>query len=268
MPSAQELRRRTFTGSVIRRLLRLLPEPLDSRLRQLRASFPPRGFTRLDRRTKPVQRNPFARGLPIDRYYIESFLRRWTASESMIGDIRGEVLEFHDGRYATSIGGAGLESSSVLAVHVIDVADNPIATVRADIADAAHLASGAYDTIICTQVLQYVFDARAAVATLARLLKPGGTLYLTVPGIAPDFGRGDGGGIEYWRFTAASARALLLEHFRAEDLVIETFGNVLVAVGFLHGLAAEEFSAAELNLKDPAYEMLVAVRAHKRLGLD
>jgi hypothetical protein len=69
-----------------------------------------------------------------------------------------------------------------------------------------------------------------------------------------------------WRFTSASVRALLLEHFIPEDLVIEAFGNVLAAVGFLHGLAAAEFSNAELDLQDPCYQVLVAARAHKPAG--
>jgi len=32
--------------------------------------------------------------------------------------------------------------------------------------------------------------------------------------------------------------------------------------------AAREFSAAGLDVKDPAYEMLAAARIHKRFGLD
>lgn len=48
--------------------------------------------------------------------------------------------------------------------------------------------------------------------------------------------------------------------------MIEAFGNVLAAVGFLHGLAAAEFSNAELDLQDPCYQVLVAARAHKPAG--
>jgi hypothetical protein len=110
---------------------------------------------------------------------------------------------------------------------------------------------------------QLVFDLRAAFATLARLLKPGGTLYVTVPGITPGWGEVASNGVDYWRFTAASVRTLMLEHFAPEDVFVEAFGNVLAAVGFLHGLAAEEFSPAELDLRDPAYETLIAARAHK-----
>jgi SAM-dependent methyltransferase len=217
----------------------------------------------LERRLEPVQRNPFGRGSPIDRYYIERFLRRWDGPPPAEREIKGRVLEFYDTQYATLVGCAGTASSLVVATDVIDVVDNPRATVRADIAHAPQLASETYDTIICTQVLQLVFDLHAAFATLARLLKPGGTLYVTVPGISPDLGHVEGGGIKYWRFTAASVRTLMLDQFAPEDVVVEAFGNVLAAVGFLHGLAAEEFTAAELDVRDPAYETLIAARARK-----
>jgi 2-polyprenyl-3-methyl-5-hydroxy-6-metoxy-1,4-benzoquinol methylase len=41
--------------------------------------------------------------------------------------------------------------------------------------------SGAYDTIICSDVIEHIEDDHKAVAELARVLKPGGTLVLSVP---------------------------------------------------------------------------------------
>lgn len=38
-----------------------------------------------------------------------------------------------------------------------------------------------FDVIVCTEVLEHVFDPRAALKEFARLLKPGGRLVLTVP---------------------------------------------------------------------------------------
>jgi SAM-dependent methyltransferase len=240
-------------------LLRLLPRGARLRIRRM---LPPRRFTRVGRRLTPVQRDPFARGTPIDRYYIEHFLRRWNPN-GIDRDIRGRVLEFYDSRYATQIAGFGTESSAIAELDIIDVTDNPRANVRADISDAPHLPSEAYDAIICTQVLHLVLDFRGALATLARLLKPEGVLYVTVPGISQDFGEGEANGIEYWRFTDASVRALMLEHFDGYDLVVESFGNVLTAVAFLHGLAAEEFKQPELDRRDHRYHVVVAARARK-----
>jgi hypothetical protein len=44
---------------------------------------------------------------------------------------------------------------------------------------------------------------------------------------------------------------------------VETRGNVLAAIAFLHGVAAEELSAAELEYRDPEYEVLLLARARK-----
>ncbi len=44
---------------------------------------------------------------------------------------------------------------------------------------------------------------------------------------------------------------------------ILTYGNVLAAIGSLHGLAAVELSPQELEYRDLDYELIVAVRAQK-----
>ncbi|GMV31407.1 MAG: hypothetical protein AMXMBFR59_35320 [Rhodanobacteraceae bacterium] len=42
-----------------------------------------------------------------------------------------------------------------------------------------------FDVVICTQVLNYVSSPRQVIAEIRRVLKPDGTLYLTVPAISP-----------------------------------------------------------------------------------
>jgi hypothetical protein len=44
---------------------------------------------------------------------------------------------------------------------------------------------------------------------------------------------------------------------------VEVHGNVLVAVSFLEGLASSELSREELDAYDPAYPVLITVRAMK-----
>lgn len=210
----------------------------------------------------PVRRNVYARGTPVDRYYVEDFLRHWNDPLSGRIDMRGAVLEFQDPDYATLIGRCHEPGSLVTSVEILDLGDNPRATIRADITtDAPQLADASFDTVICTQVLHIVFDIHAAIATLARLLRPGGVLYITVPGIAPYFAVGKPSEPEYWRFTAASMRRLLFEHFRPEDVVVEAYGNMLASVAFLNGLAAEELRPAKLDRRDASFEMLIAARA-------
>ena len=48
-------------------------------------------------------------------------------------------------------------------------------------AEAIGLASGAFDTVICCETLEHLHDPRAALSELARVLRPGGRLFLTTP---------------------------------------------------------------------------------------
>jgi hypothetical protein len=70
----------------------------------------------------------------------------------------------------------------------------------------------------------------------------------------------DSGG-DYWRFTLPSTRRLFGGVFGDENVHIEQYGNVLAAIAFLHGLAAEELSGDELAVNDPAFPVIVGIRA-------
>jgi SAM-dependent methyltransferase len=190
------------------------------------------------------------RGTPIDRYYIEQFLAAERAA------IRGRVLEVLNREYTDRFG------TAVAASDVLDIdADNPLATVVADLAAADAVPTGGYDCFILTQTLQYVYDARAAVAHAHRILSPGGTLLCTVPVVS----RIDRSALEseYWRFTAATCSRLFGEMFGPESVTVRARGNVLTAVAFLVGMAAEELSSGELERDDPFFPILVSVRATK-----
>ena len=94
-------------------------------------------------------------------------------------------------------------------------------------------------------------------------LKLGRVLLATFPGISQisryDMDRwGD-----YWRFTDASARRLFGNVFGAENIEVETFGNVLTACAFLHGLASHELKQKQLDYHDPDYQLVITVRAVK-----
>jgi SAM-dependent methyltransferase len=53
--------------------------------------------------------------------------------------------------------------------------------VEGSLPDALALESEAFDVVVASEVLEHVDDDRAAAATLARLLRPGGILVCTVP---------------------------------------------------------------------------------------
>ena len=204
-------------------------------------------------RLTPIDRNfGWSRGRPIDRHYIEGFLSFHS------NDIQGRVLEFQSNTYTREFGG-----TRVTHVDILDCSRlNPRATIVADIAQANSISPDTYDCIICTQVLCLVFDLRGAVDNLRRILKYGGVVLVTVPGIAHKR-VSDESTEDYWRLTSNSARRLFAEAFGSENVEVKTYGNVLAATAFLHGLAVEELSVHEIDYNDPEQEITVAVRAVK-----
>jgi hypothetical protein len=68
---------------------------------------------------------------------------------------------------------------------------------------------------------------------------------------------------EFWRFTRSSAQRLFAEAFNADNVTVESFGNVLAATAFLHGLVVAELTAEELRHNDPDYPLVITVRAVK-----
>ena len=103
---------------------------------------------------------------------------------------------------------------------------------------------------------------RAALRTLHRILKPGGVVLVTIPGISKI---GDDAGDENWcwGFTNQSARQLFEEVFWPAQVQVEAHGNVLVAISFLEGLAREELRKEELDYHDRDYQLLITIRATK-----
>jgi len=195
----------------------------------------------------------YDRGQPGRRYYIDNFLTRHAQ------DVHGHVLEIGNDTYTQKFGAGRVEKLDVL--HVTE--GNPKATIVADLTRADHIRSDTFDCIIFTQTLQCIYDVQAAIQMLYRILKPGGILLATFPGISQisryDMDRwGD-----YWRFTTLSAKRLFEEVFLPENVEVDAYGNVLAAIAFLHGLAGEELRRRELDYHDPDYEVLVTVRAVK-----
>lgn len=206
------------------------------------------------RRTEPISGNwGFDRGLPVDRFFVERFLERRAE------DVRGRVLEIGDDSYTRRFGGDRVSQSDILD----NAPDNPRATFVADLTRGETIPSDSFDCIICTQTLHVIPDVEAAIRTLYRILRPGGVLLATVPGISRIYRNERYGWADYWRFTTFSAEWLFGRVFPAGALDVAAHGNVLSAVAFLHGVAAEELSAEELERRDPAFQMLITVRAVK-----
>jgi SAM-dependent methyltransferase len=190
------------------------------------------------------------RGTPVDRAYIESFLGQNAA------DIRGTVLEVGDARYARRFG-RGIEKIDVLDV----MSANLNATIIGDLASSDGLPRNAFDCFLLVQTLQYVPDTIAALRNARHVLRPGGVLLVTVPGIQSlDRHRVDA---DIWRFTPRSLGLLLADSWSRDDVQICEYGNALAATSFLYGVAREELSARQLGAHDRRFPVIVAARAVK-----
>ncbi len=240
---------RAFIGPVRQRVQRALTAARGDGL------SPHRGRVRLGHldRLEPISRAfGFDRGEPLDRAYIADFLDKHKM------DVCGRVLEVGDDSYTKRYGGGAVTRSDVLHVH----AGNPQATYVADLADGGGLPSDAFDCVILTQVLQLLYDVPAALQTVRRILKPAGVLLVTVPGIS-QIAADEWGANWYWGFTDRSVSRLLEDTFDGAHPDVRTYGNVLTAVAFLHGLAAHELPARKREPVDPLYQVLVTARVVK-----
>lgn len=242
--------RPSWPRRIVRRLL-----PLSVRRSLVRATrWPPVGTIDFGdlRRVTPISRSWGGdRGLPVDRYYIEQFLAAWSA------DIHGRVLEIGDNEYTLRFGGDRVERSEIL--HAVP--GNPKAAYVDDLATGSSLPDATFDSVVCTQTLQFIPDLAGAFGTLYRILKPGGVLLATLPGIIQICREEMDLWGDYWRFTDRSATWLLERSFGSGNFRVEARGNVLAAVAFLHGVAAQELTPEELEARDPDYQVSLGIRA-------
>ncbi len=147
----------------------------------------------------------YDRGTPVDRWYIDRFL------EQHREDIHGRVLEVKDSGYSERFG------HDIVEHGVIDIdAGNARADYVADLTTCAGIPSDRFDCIILTQTLQYVYDLRAAIDSIHRILRPGGVVLVTVPVtsriVSPPV-------TDYWRLTPLAAERLFVERFGAATVV-------------------------------------------------
>jgi SAM-dependent methyltransferase len=193
------------------------------------------------------------RGGPLDRYYIMNFLGKNADA------IHGRVLEIGDNGYTLLFGGAKVQKSDILHFDT----RNKKATFVGDLTNAPQLQDCSFDCIILTQTLQFIYRHVDALQTCYRILKPGGKLLLTVPGIS-NIEHTEW--MEYWQwsYTKSSISNLFKEAFSSEEIVVEAHGNVLIASAFLFGMGVSELTREQLDEDDPYYQVLITAAATKQ----
>jgi SAM-dependent methyltransferase len=224
-----------------------------SLLRRVRAFitkilFPKSGYWLATKSIKPLSTKfGYDRGKPIDRYWIENFL---TVNKAAI---HGRVLEIVDNTYTRTFGHD---------VHTSDVLDldlkNKQANIKGNLKNVPHIKDNTYDCVILTQVLGMIDDYDSALSECYRILKPDGTLLVTVSCFSSLRS-----GLEYnfWRFTPASANYVMKKHFK--NVKVTSYGNVLSGQSFWVGLAQEELTKEELDYNDPYYPCVLGIACKK-----
>ena len=220
----------------------------DEDVRELTREFKRIDDTSFLRDIRPVSSVfGFDRGTPIDRWYIDQFLYEQTRQ---ILDV-SQTLEVAEKSYS--------EKFFPGAVHDILNYEN-----GQDLTDINTLISDQYDVFIATQVFNFIFDVRKAIAGAHFLLKKGGVLLATVAGnVSPvskyDMDRwGD-----YWRFTDLSIKRLMEETF-GESVSVFSYGNAATATAFVQGLAVEDLEDRDvLKVQDPIYSVCIGIVARK-----
>lgn len=216
---------------------------------------PPPGLVRFGdlRRTTPIAADfGYQRGGPVDRGYIESFLAEHVA------DVRGRALEVGDDAYVRRFGAGRVTHVDVLHVD----GDVPGTTIVGDLADENSLPPDTFDCIVLTQTLHFVYDFEAALRTVGRALAPGGVLLLTVPGIT-NVDPGEWGDRWNYSFSQHAVRRMCANCFDGFAVETQSYGNVLAAIAFLHGLGHDELSPAERDDLHVEYALIHAVRVVK-----
>lgn len=237
------------SNSLFSKLKELFPSSMREGLRKTWIKRP--GFLALSK--SPVTDNYGAeRGLPIDRFYIEEFLKKNQSH------IKGRVLEIGDRQYTEKFG-IGVTQSDVF--HAAE--GNPQATIVGDISKPESLEENAYDCIILTQVLQCIYDVHGAIANLHKALKPGGALLLTDSCVAQIFGPEYRDWGVYWRFTDICLKRLLSEAFLEKNVQVEPKGNYKVTRSYLKGLATHDLKPKDFLESQPDYQLVVLTKSIK-----
>ena len=192
----------------------------------------------------------YDRGTPVDRIYIEAFLRCHRH------DIHGHGAEIKTDGYLHRFGRDQIRHTTVIDVDPCNLQ----ARLRADLSYPRSLPTGTFDCILLTQTLQLLADPAVALTNCHQALRSSGALLVTVPclgRISPSSRLQD-----RWRFTPAG----LWELFRAWDgpVTVTGHGNLRVCLAALLGEAVEDLATTDLEYHDPDFPLVACAIAHRR----
>lgn len=205
----------------------------------------PVDFAAVLSRTEPVSRGwGYERGTPVDRYFIEGFLKK----ESMKYPDMQLTFEVGEDTYSRKF-------FSNACHEILDYSKGMDLTIEGSIP------SNRYDMFICTQTFHQIYDVKKAIQGSWDLLKDGGIMLATVCGTVTKQARND----EYkhfWGFTESSITRLMQEVY-GDNVAVTPYGNAMVATAFIQGLAAEELDPELMEVLDDDYTICLSIVAKK-----
>lgn len=200
-------------------------------------------------RQRELDRDPAADAF-INIYFSGTTYSLWRAAKEPTSQhSRGLVLDAGSGRGAW----AGVINRHAMreSVDIMPKAGEKVTWV-ADLTNMPQVPSERYDAVVCHQVLEHVPDPAAAAHELNRVLKPGGTLIISVPHLSRQHELPH----DYFRYTPQGLKRLL-EGAGFEVRSITGYGGVLC---FLH----HQFSMVFIGLAAfarPVHALATAINA-------
>tara|TARA_Y100000385_G_scaffold274995_1_gene318802 strand:+ start:293 stop:985 length:693 start_codon:yes stop_codon:yes gene_type:complete len=216
-----------------------------------------RSFTKVDLNNNDFISNDFGfgRGTPIDRYYLEIFLK--TNQKYFIG----ESLEFGSDFYLKKYNNR-IKSFDVFTSFLDKKNSKNI--IKGDLSLIEDLPKEKYDFIVCTNVLNFIYEIDSAIKGLHKMLKKNGICLISLAGFSTHVSRYDmdkwG---DYWRLSKKTA----IKIFKKNNFEIEecnSYGNVYLASAQMKGFCVEDIDNEMLKNVDNDYQMLITLRIKKK----
>ena len=191
------------------------------------------------------QRFGLDRGGPVDRYYLQRFVR------SIRPVVRGRCLEIGGSLWNNLIYRFDVDEFRTLELEQSKVAD-----LVGDAADRGVLDPASWDSILAFHMLEHCPNPFAVVSNMWAWLKPNGHACIAVP-CAQRVHNYPG---DYWRFMPDGLKVLFRDF---SEVDVSTYGNPLTVVSNYLGLSHTELVAEDMDAVHPDYPVLACVVARK-----
>ena len=186
------------------------------------------------------------RGTPVDRIYIEKFIRKYS------NYIKGAVLEIEDAIYTHKYGKENVKHSIVMDVsNQSDKID-----FNANIESGEGVQECLVDCFIITQTLMYIYDLESAAKNIVKFLKPGGVALITCSGLSQNSKRCMENYGSYFNFNTAVFEKMFKKE-KVEIIDTGSFGNVKTVMAHLVGMCAEDLCENDFDYMDLSYPLIV-----------